>query len=165
MKCHKYRDMIPLYAMSELDESQKAKLEKHFRECLSCREQLEEIKQAIGAFAAAESESLSEIEKLKMEREIYRSLAAGIDEKSLTISGFNLAKVLLRVAAVIIIFLFGFGVRHIITVDKEPKIPEYKISQGVYALSDSNWSQVPGLRFSAEGFKLIAKGKSALESK
>lgn len=165
MKCHKYRDMIPLYAMGELDELQKAELEEHFHECSACSEQLEEIRQTIGTLTTEESESLSDIEKLKMEREIYRRLAAGVDDKSHIISRFNLPKMLLRVAAAIIIFMFGFGVRDIITSKKEPKIPEYEISQGVYALNDLKWSQVPGLRFSAEGFKLIAKGKSALENK
>ena len=163
MNCNKYRDLIPLYGMRGLDNQLKEELKKHLETCPDCRNELESISKVINALYTKDVDSLTEIEKIKMERELYRQMATCRVTKFRPKIVSYWPKMLLRVAAVFVVFLLGFMVRHIISIDKDANHPEYQIAESTLVMNDIDWSDRPGLRFSAAGFKVIARGKSALK--
>lgn len=164
MNCKKYINLLPLYVTGDLDKAELDDVKAHLKLCENCREELKQVSEIASMLTSTESSGMTELEKLKLENEIYRKLAK---EKILTDSE-NKSSItinLLRVAAALIIFFIGFSVKSIIT---EPKaVKDYNDAQVMLTSLEKTGNQrlvSSGLRFSEAGFKLIANGKSSVKS-
>jgi len=160
MNCKKYIDLLPLYVTGDLDKPERDDVKAHLEQCENCREELQKYSELASLLKSATSNGITEVEKLKLENDIYRAMAK---KKITSASKGNsiLTTNLLRVAAAIIIFFIGFGVKSIITKQDAGREINYQVMLTSLEKTGSQRFVSSGLRFSKEGFKLIAGGKSA----
>ena len=156
--------MLPLYATGDLDKSELEDVKAHLELCENCREELKQVSEITSILTSIKSTGMTELEKLKLENELYRKLAK---EKILTDTNrrSSITINLLRVAAALIIFFIGFSVKSIMT---EPEaVKDYNDAQVMLTSLEKTGNQrlvSSGLRFSEAGFKLIASGKASVKS-
>lgn len=162
MKCKDYKNMIPCLVMGEIEEDKKNDLLKHLENCPECVAIYESISQTAKMLTTADPGKLGEMEKLKIENEVLRRLSETETNKNRPTDIAFYTKVLIRVAAVIVIFLFGYTSRSFLSNIGQQQTELTEMA----AISAEPFSQklslFSGKRFSATGLKIIAKGKSAL---
>ena len=162
MNCKKYINLLPLYATGDLDNAELDNVKAHLKLCENCREELKQVSE-IASMLTSSPEGMTELEKLKLENDIYRKLAK---EKVLTDSD-NKSSItinLLRIAAALIIFFIGFSIKSIMTEPEANRVFDNQILLTSLEKSGSQLSVFSGLRFSEAGFKLIASGRSSVKS-
>jgi len=164
MNCKKYINLLPLYATGDLDNEELDDVKAHLKLCVNCREELKQVSEIASMLSSSESTGMTELEKLKLENDIYRKLTK---EKIMTDSNkkSNITINLLRVAAALIIFFIGFSVKSIMTEPETQMV--YDNAQVMLTSLERSSSQglvSSGLRFSEAGFKLIASGKTSVIS-
>ncbi len=75
LSCKKVEESLPGFATSELDDSEVADVEEHLESCESCRQELEEIRQALGLLCEWETPgqpeglALRTLQKIEVERQ------------------------------------------------------------------------------------------------
>jgi len=160
MNCKKYIDLLPLYVTGDLDKPERDDVEAHLEQCENCREELQKYSELASLLKSASSNGITEVEKLKLENDIYRAMAK---KKIANASKGNtiLTTNLLRVAAAIIIFFIGFGAKALLTEPEANKMIDNQVMLTSLEKTGNQRFVSSGLRFSKEGFKLIAGGKSA----
>jgi len=160
MNCKKYIDLLPLYVTGDLDKPERDDVEAHLEQCENCREELQKYSELASLLKSASSNGITEVEKLKLENDIYRAMAK---KKITSASKVNsiLTTNLLRVAAAIIIFFIGFGAKALLTEPEANKMIDNQVMLTSLEKTGNQRFVSSGLRFSKEGFKLIAGGKSA----
>ncbi len=164
MSCEQFKDMLPLFVSGDLEQSESEQLAKHLDVCSSCRTEFGRLSEIATMLSPTDADGLTDMEKLRLETEIYRQLAekAGGDHpprKSLAV-----AKLSFRVAAALLLLITGYGARSLVLELEEPSQPTVKTLR--YSSHSTKYRQAlaSGLRFSPEGFKVIAGGRSALET-
>ncbi len=159
MSCKRYKDALPLYVTGDLDPDEHSKLDEHLKVCPRCRTEFEKFSDVVAMLSPTGSDNLTDLEKLRLENAVYRRLAA---ESSGTRRTPGIIGIIIRVAAVLVIFFSGYGAQSLVSeLDQDQQtLP------GVIEASVGMMRQRPAiasrLRFSAEGLKVIARGKSAL---
>ncbi|MCK4606693.1 MAG: zf-HC2 domain-containing protein [candidate division Zixibacteria bacterium] len=160
MNCKRYKDALPMYAAGDLDSSERDKLEGHLKVCPDCRAELEKLSDVVTMLSPTGSDSLTDIEKLRLENAVYRRLAAKSSGANKT---HGITGLIIRVAAVLVIFFSGYGAQTLISgPDKDQQTMPGVFEASLGMMSRQRPVIASGLRFSPEGLKIIARGKSAL---
>jgi len=158
MNCKVYCERIPLLVLGEADAATEAALHEHFAVCPDCRAEYEQLRDVAALLTPANREELTEIEQLRIENRVYREL---VGRSSAHGSG-RVGRVLLRVAAVAAIFLLGFfGRPYLADLDNGAKPLAGLVARTVSEPSVDR-AAMAGRRFTADGLKVIARGKAAL---
>ena len=162
MNCERYKDMLPLYVSGDLTPKESEQIKKHLDTCADCQTEFKGLSEIAAMLAPTNSDSLSDIEKLRLENQIYHRLAESTSKNLWARTGFRPAGVLLRIAAVFAIFFLGYGARPLISGSGEGYQPTARVTE--MSLDLTKYRQAPAsmLRFSAEGLRVIARGRSAL---
>jgi anti-sigma factor RsiW len=159
MICNECRDLLPALALGELPDNLQRDAEMHLTSCPSCQAEFRRLQSLCRLMDDdAASDSLSELEKLRLESALYRQLA---DEKQNTyhLRG-RLAVTLTRLAAAIMLFVLGYAAHSLIAGNGRPgTIMNAGPASPALAVYDADLSG--GLRFSAVGLKLIAQGRKS----
>ncbi|MEW6411314.1 MAG: zf-HC2 domain-containing protein [Candidatus Zixiibacteriota bacterium] len=165
MNCGKYEEELALYAMGELNCGKAEELRLHMEGCESCRDTVREYENMMTAFTRSKESDLTEIEKLRLENSVFRHVAARFVLRSKG-GRSRLVPYLLRVAAALVVFLFGYGVSHVFDSSNRPvPVTSLQMMSGLTEGEYRYTTATSQLRFSAEGLKLIARGQSALPDK
>jgi len=160
MKCEQYKELLPLYITGDLEQSEAESIARHLEGCTACRSIYDSLRETANVLKDNGNPPLSELEKLTMEREIYRRLVRPETGQSVK------KRWLLQIAAGIALFFLGFGARYI-TSDKasQPPLKPIYTVESTMASAEYKLDKAPGMRLSSQGLKLIARGKSELQSK
>lgn len=159
MSCKKYIEWLALYAIDELTPPDKAELEKHLGSCDACRVELEHLRATVKTLSYDTQKSLSEVEKSSIEREVYRKLSSRIHRRET--SRRPIIRLVIQVAAALVIFVSGYGARAIINGDRSRDQAPATMEQ-IRQATDYHQMYASAMRFSEEGLTLIAKGKKSL---
>ncbi|UCG62345.1 MAG: zf-HC2 domain-containing protein [Candidatus Zixiibacteriota bacterium] len=164
MNCEKYKDRLPLYVLGEVQGDDLGTLEEHIRICSSCGLAVEELKSLISSLADSSDDDLTESEKLRLENNVYRALVrrSSSERTSQPKIISRLAPVVVRVAAVLVIFLFGYVSRSLVPVAEQSTATMAESVGSQVELAKYHRAVASQLRFSPDGLKAIAKGKSVL---
>lgn len=154
MNCEKYKDRLELLLFDELGVDEAAELNKHLSECEDCQKQYDELKEVIKIIEPDKSISLTPEEKADMLIQLNRYFT-----HAQPVPRSNIFSTLMKVAAAIIIFTMGFYTNSLI--NPAPKDIQ-QISNQMLAANVTQ-SSLKNYRLSSAGFKLIAKGKAAME--
>ncbi len=159
MNCKRYKDALPLYATGDLDSSIREKLEEHLKVCPDCRAELEKLSDVVAMLSPTGSDSLTDIEKLRLENAVYRRLVA---KSSGAYKSQRVTGLIIRVAAVLVIFFSGYGVQSLVSgLDKDQQTMP-GVFEASLSMSRQRQAIASRMRFSPEGLKVIARGQSAL---
>jgi anti-sigma factor RsiW len=159
MKCNECRALLPVLALGELPDEQRGDVEDHLKICASCQAEMEQIQGICrGLEEDAQGDSLSEVERLRIESAVYKRLAAS--ESAYRLRHNRLLTVLTRVAAAIILFALGFTVHSFITDHTQPETIRH-VQQANPSLTEYEYGVSSSMRFSAAGLKVIAQGRKA----
>jgi len=162
VSCRQYTDKLALLATGDLEPAEKRELEQHLKECSACRAELEELRVVVAMFEPGGADGLTEIERLRLENEIYRKLAARPPTGLSTQKASRVISTLVRIAAAIAIFALGYAAHPLFTA---PGRPEASVAQLVESRGSipENWqASASGLRLSPNGLRAIARGTTAL---
>lgn len=163
MNCEKYIDMIPLFLLDELDGPAAEELKEHIKECKSCRIELEDMKLTISALESSNARELSELECLRVQNEVYKSLFKTSTSKQITT--LRITRIFTRIAAAVVIFMAGYGTSFFMINNSHLHQNGQSANIEEYTLSQDHKLDLSGYKFTPEGLKVIAKGKKAfLES-
>jgi anti-sigma factor RsiW len=162
MKCEVCREYLPAYVVGDKDLEQRPDIEEHLAGCAECQEELQRLQGILQAFGDdARSEELSEVELLRLEKAVYRNLAAGASARK-PVSRRSVG-ILLRVAAGLALFLIGY-MSHSLLTESESQRTIVPGTQVNVSFASIDRAQYEGMRFSAAGLKAIAQGrKTAVE--
>ena len=162
MSCGQYTDKLALMATGDLEPVERRELEQHLKECPSCRAELEELRVVVAMFGTGHADALTDIERLQLENEIYRKLAARGSHEPVARSGSRVVRTLLRMAAAIAIFALGYAAHALLTPpgQPEPTVPQF--AQSWSTIPDDWKASALGLRLSPDGLRAIARGTIAL---
>jgi anti-sigma factor RsiW len=163
MNCDTCRDLIPLALVGELTEHQRRELDEHLKTCDDCGIEWETMRQTVDRLAPDPRDSLTDIEKLRLENGVLTKLLTertrfAHDRPSRAV---RTGRVLLRLAAAVILFALGYVASpQIAALLGEPArsaaVPEatpcIQVDAGTAA----------GYRFSARGFRVLAHGRAAV---
>jgi predicted anti-sigma-YlaC factor YlaD len=156
--------MLALYVSGDLERSESEQLAKHLDVCSSCRSEFGRLSEIATMLSPANADSLTDMEKLRIETEIYRQLAEKANRDHPLRKGMSVAKVLLRVAAALLLLITGYSARSLVSELERPSQPTVKTLRHSPKTTKYRQALASGLRFSPEGFKVIAGGRSALET-
>lgn len=161
MNCDRCKDLLPLKATGDLDEKELDELEGHLAECSECRNEAAEFDQLTASLARSDSDRLTELERLKLENALLKKLIAPRTGRR-SASGFPARRVLVRLAASIVLVVAGFFLNSVLRSQSERAEAESDRMLLTLSSVSDNTGIATGHRFSAAGLKLIARGKSAL---
>lgn len=161
MNCDAYKEKLPLFAFDELDEMQRADVERHVASCPDCAAELAEFSALVAEFSGSGSEGLSELEKLKIENEVLKaSLNIQSDTSSHPFAGSGFICI---AAAIVLIFVgFSAGAYFPKLLPSKPATPS-SAGRQVQSLAIDQIS--PSNRFTASGIKLLVRGATNLSGK
>lgn len=154
MSCDKYSEWLALHAIDELRSSDRQELERHLMSCEECRKELTQLRTVVRGLSDDSGDTLSEVERLGIEREVFRQLSHRSRRR--IAGGKRFVRSMIQVAAALAVFVTGYGVKSIINGDAglSPEIRD-RIELG----SHYGQTHASAIRFSTEGLKLITKGK------
>ena len=163
MNCIRFKDRLPLLVLGELDPKEQEELERHIATCEECRKELEDLQEITAILNDEGRESLAELEQLRLENEIYRKLAVKALKENAPATG-RVFKLLVRVAAVLVVFLAGYAAYPLFTRQADYGPLNTRLEKN---LDDETelMSSLGSRRLTAQGFLIIAKGKNALSGK
>ena len=158
MRCEQYFEMLPLYVSGDLTGDERAGLKQHLSECVRCRAERDRLSEVARMLAPSANDRLSELEKLRMENDILKRLVSG-DKTESAPRRSSATSLIIRIAVAAAIFIIGFSVRPLVPVsDQAPPVASATLTDLAKYSSDFN----AGMRFSKQGLRLIARGKSGL---
>lgn len=147
MNCDKAKELIELYILDDLPESDKELVENHLKECDDCRSIADDYTNIFEMLDKKHDATLSEVEKEK--------LKSSLNLETKPVSSFN--KRFLQIAAAIIIFFMGYFSSYLVNESFSQDLPKASTPEASYTKATIN-----NYRFTAEGLKVIANGKKAL---
>ena len=158
MKCNTYVDLIPLYLLDELADQEKSAVKQHLDNCSSCQTEYQEMLKTIEACSENQPENLSEVEQLRLQNSIYRSVLANQTEPKKY--SFPALTYITRTAAAILIFASGFVIASYNQTgdDGSQRRANYKTEMQLRGRS------LQGFARTSAGLKVIAKGSSEYRS-
>lgn len=158
MKCNKYADLIPLYLLDELNENEKSDLKKHLKECTTCQVEFQEMQKTVDACSGFQSETLTEIEQLRLQNSIFRSVLSHHKEPKKF--NYPVLTYISRTAAAILIFASGFVIASYNQVGNpgSQQASNYKTEMPLQGKS------FQGYAHTSAGLKLIAKGSKEFKA-
>ncbi len=163
MNCEKYADLIPLVALGEATDSERAAFEQHAANCADCRAELERLHEVVTLLQPRPGEAPAEIETLQMENEILRRLA----EESLhhTVIHRRRAplRLLVRIAAAVVFVTLGYLARPSLSGLFSTPQPTAHVPEPIVVREDVRRAMKSGYRFSNEGLAVIARGAEAVK--
>ncbi|UCD62847.1 MAG: zf-HC2 domain-containing protein [Candidatus Zixiibacteriota bacterium] len=160
MNCKQCKDKIALFVIGELADDEAARLKEHLEGCPECRGEYDELVAVVRAFEHFRTQDLTDSEKLKLESNIYRHMAAAGQE-----AAYRMPKpisLLLRVAAAVLIFVAGYSTKTLLVDPSGGRPSTSEIAELPADITRYELASIAGHRFSAEGLKVIARGKAAL---
>jgi hypothetical protein len=120
--------------------------------------ELARLQVVAGGLSSDSHEPLSEVEKLGIERKVFQQLSQQARRRYASDNRF--VRSMIQVAAAVVIFVTGYGVKSIVNRESDP-MPE--IIDRIELRSDYSRMHASTMRFSKEGLKLITKGKRSWE--
>lgn len=159
MSCKEYAERLAHYAIDGLAPPDKAALEKHLESCDACRVELAQLQAMVKILSYDAHEPLTEIEKLNIEREVFRKLSSQIHRQKT--KSKRIIRLTVQIAAAIVIFVMGYRAKAIINNDNRQGRTLTTMEQ-IRQVTDHSQIYASTLRFSKEGLTLIAKGKKSL---
>lgn len=154
MTCEECRDRLPLIILDEIDPETRAEIDAHLNDCPGCRAELENLGKTSRLLTNDPADDLTRIERLELENAVFRRLA----DKSIQASPSRPLALtyILRIAAAVALVVIGYGARVLVAEPPEAAGPvEIRCSEIDEAIGS-------GMRFSAAGLKVIARGRQAL---
>ena len=158
MRCEQYFEILPLYVSGDLTGNERAGLEQHLSECARCRAELDKLSEVARMLAPSDDDTLSEVEKLRLENDILRRLVCEGKTESVPRRS-SVTSLIVRIAVAAAIFIVGFSVRPLLPVNNQTQ-PVTRAT--LTDLAEHGSDLTTGMRFSKQGFRLIARGKSGL---
>jgi len=162
MNCGKHKDRIPLLILGDLEPAEREELEKHLQDCAMCRAELGKIREVARMLTPSDSEDLTDLEKLRLENQIYRKLALEATRDRGSEKRIWSTRMFVRVAAAVAIFFLGYGAGPLVTMLGEGEQPTAQVAEAPFDMTKYRQVVASGLRFSPEGLRIIARGRSAL---
>lgn len=158
MNCRKYRDLMAAAALGELSESDKRGFDTHLEGCESCRTEFERMRQLSQLLAVDPGDSLSELDRLRLENSVYRRLA----EPSVwpKYGRNHMPRTLIRIAAALVLVGLGYLAHPLLSQESQPN-PALTTQPIASTLTVYERDLPAGSRFTAGGFKVIAHGRKA----
>ena len=154
MSCDTYRDLIPLYILNELSETDAQQVKTHLAECGICAKEYEDYTSMLATMDKLEPSALTDSEKARMKQAITSRLSTpspmNINRSSMTIR-------LILVAAAVIIFVGGYLIGYFA---KQPDVinSAKRTDTTISQIEQIPASQLSSQRLTIRGLKLIAKG-------
>jgi len=164
MNCDIYKDSLPLYASGDLGPEESEKLAQHLDVCPTCRAEYEKLSEIVAVLAPTDSERLTDLEKLRMESEVYRRLAEKASGNHLQRKRSVAARVILRVAAALLLFILGYSTRSFVSELYEGPHATTRVLRPSGSSAQYQQALASGLRFSSQGLKAIAGDRTAFSS-
>jgi len=162
MNCKRFKDKLPLLVLGELEQKEQDELERHLNECDECREELDSLREITDILGSGDEARLGELEQLKLEREIYRRLAVHTNRgETMPLTG-RVFKLLIRIAAVVLIFLAGYTAYPLISEQVDSQPLNARIEKSLNADADII-ETLGNKRFTPQGLLVIARGKEVLK--
>ena len=161
MNCRKYQDKLALLALGDLPRAERETLEAHIKDCPACRSEYESLCEVVSLYSPQPEDKLTAIDKLTLENNVLHQLLKDRQSRKMRARPRTLTY-LLRLAAAILIFFAGYAAPAFMTQTISPRQATIGVGEKILA-GQQNRALVSGLRFSADGLKVIARGKSALE--
>jgi len=165
MSCKRYKEMLPLYVTGDLSRAEEQEVDHHVEGCAECRAEVDKLAEVVAMLTPDESDSLSEVEKLRMEKEIYRRLAGRSGADAVVRDDRTPMRILLGIAAAVVFFFMGYLTSDLMTEPTNGGRPMAQLERGSGVVAEYRRAVASGYRFSAEGLKVIARGKAALAKK
>jgi anti-sigma factor RsiW len=159
MSCKEYTEWLAYYAIDGLAPQDKAELEKHLKSCDECRVELAQLLATVKILSYDVHKPLTEVEKLNIEREVFRKLSSQIHHRET--KGKRIIRLMVQIAAAIIIFIMGYYMQAVINDDTGEGQMLTTVEQ-IRQVTDYSQICASTMRFSKEGLTLIAKGKKSL---
>ena len=164
MNCDPYKDSLPLYASGDLGPEESEKLAQHLDVCPTCRAEYEKLSEIVAALAPTDSERLTDLEKLRLENEVYIRLARKASETHLRRKKSVTARVVLRVAAAFLLFILGYSARSFVSELHEGPHASARVLRPSGSSAQYEQALASGLRFSSQGLKAIAGDRTTFSS-
>ena len=160
MNCKYVLDNIPLYILDELTPEEIKYLKNHLKTCPACQAEFESYGDVMEMITNDSCKTLSEVEKLKLENSIYKIYLSQSKNRT---SHKNMFGYSLKAAAVIVIFFIGYF-SSTITADLVQEQSRIAYYQNKMNKTEIYRAQSSMLRFTSDGLKIIAHGKSKFET-
>ena len=154
MTCKEYRDSMTAAVLGELNESDRAALDRHLADCNSCRTEYERLRRLTRALGGEPTDTLSEIERLRLENAVLRRLAERAPRRR------PLPRSLIRIAAAVVLIGLGYFAHPLISRTAQPD-PAAIAQPAIPSLALYERGLPAGSRFTPAGFKIIAHGRKA----
>jgi anti-sigma factor RsiW len=164
MNCDLYKDSLPLYASGDLGPPESERLAQHLDVCPTCRAEYEKLTEIVAVLAPTDSERLTDSEKLRMENEVYRRLAQKANRNHQQRKTSVAARVILRVAAALLLFILGYSTRSLVSGLYEGPHATARVLRTSGSSAQYEQALASGLRFSSHGLKAIAGDRTAMSS-
>lgn len=160
MNCDLYKDTLPLYASGDLGPKESEKLAQHLEVCPTCRAEYEKLSEIVAVLAPTDSERLTDLEKLRLENEVYRQLARKANRNHQQRKRSVAARVILPVAAAFLLFILGYSTRSLVSELHEGPHATARVIRPSGSSAQYQQALASGLRFSSQGLKAIAGDKT-----
>ena len=157
MKCDVCREYLPAYVLGDATLDQRSDIAEHLAGCVACREELQRLKEILQVLADdARSDELSEVERLRLEKAVYRNLATAASTRK-HVPGRSVG-LYIRLAAALVLFALGYMSHSLLSKPESPRtvVPATQVAQSFASLDRG---QYESMRFSAAGLKVIAQGR------
>ena len=164
MNCDQYRDSLPLYVSGDLGPEESEKLAQHLDVCPACRAEYEKLSEIVAALSPTDSERLTDLEKLRMENEVYRRLSQKASRNYLRGKRPVAARAVLQIAAAFLLFILGYSARSFVSELYEGPRASARVLHSSRSSAQYEQALESGLRFSSQGLKAIAGDRTAISS-
>lgn len=161
MNCDSYKDTLPLFASGDLGPKESENLAQHLDACPTCRAEYEKLTEIVAALAPTDSERLTDLEKLRLENEVYRRFARKANRNHQQRKRSVAARVILPVAAAFLLFILGYSTRSFVSELYEGPHASAPALSSPRSVAVYQQALASGLRFSSQGLKAIAGDRTA----
>lgn len=160
MTCNECLDLMPMFALGEGPMDRRHDMEAHLAACSGCSDQFRRLNEICRVLKEdGQSDDLSEFERMRLERAVYRQLAVDVPARH-RLRNRPLSLVT-GIAAGFALFVLGYYAHSFVAAPKSPGtvITTESANSSLAAYEDEfNGSR----RFSAAGLKAIANGRKAV---
>ncbi len=157
MTCDKYKDILPLYALGEVDESQKQEIESHLESCPDCIGEVDKLSEIITGLNSSGDSELSEVERLRIENDTYKAILASRPVQN---QKMGITNILLKTAAVITLIVIGFSVGKYLPGTTPTSLPVRPMLAGIQTNTSGYIQSSISGRFTSKGIRQLVKGTS-----
>ena len=162
MSCSKYEEDLALYALHELSDTERDRLQQHVTTCPECRRKLAELQEVVEMLEPTDADRLNDVERLTLENAVLRRLAGQTVSRRRARASTKWARAIFRVAAVLALLTAGYAAYPLVDRYRSPATGTQQSIDDRPAWNSSVLALHRSHLLSPDGLRLIARGRSAL---